>query len=37
MTHGDSLFALVTRQLIETIGFVVRIFSGAPFYVTDVC
>lgn len=37
MTRDISLFALATGQLIETIGFVVSIFSMTPFYAMNIC
>lgn len=36
MFHGMSLFALATRQLLETLGPAVRIFSMPPFYVMNI-
>lgn len=36
MTQGIFLFALATRQLMETNGPVVRIFSMSPFYVMNI-
>lgn len=36
MTHGVSVFAVATRQLIETIGPVVRMVSMSLFYVMNI-